>query len=431
MKATHATSDMPGPSQSHLHPPNNIEPQVIETLQERITLPHGSAADRITEVINGETDITAASERMGYLKEVCGLDFGWGPSSIMETGLEALHVYGGLSWTASIIAMAALLRLAMLKPIIDSQVQGAKMREMQPYIAPLRERYQALMAQGNRAKAMEVGAQMKEMTKSSGVSYTRAFVPLLIQLPFGFGAFRVLRNAGQLPVPAFVTENWLWTTDLSFSDPYFITPAISAATIYFSFKQQAQGQSTMFGPQMLKVMGTVMPALSFCFMCFQPGSVQLYFMSTGIAAFATTSILRQQWFRNMVKLGPLPGPASPTSSTAVTGGSVTTSTQNAQQKLPANIQRVAPNAQIASGNQSVSEQPEQNRSIIDKVVDRAKEHVSETKKSFASVTGGAWGKKLEEQQKDQRKTAAARYELQRAQQLDRERLERNKQARGG
>lgn len=180
--------------------------------------------------------ISALPERIGYLKEVCGLDFGWGPSSMMEMALEYIHIYGDLSWATSVVVLGTLIRVLIFIPMLKSSDTGAKWKSAQPLVAPAREKLSmAYKAKDYRLMA-EAKAEMNALKKEYGVNPFKMFIPVLIQVPLQFGGFRVLRNMAELPVPALPTENWLWTTDLTLGDPYYILPLINSFVLYLTIK---------------------------------------------------------------------------------------------------------------------------------------------------------------------------------------------------
>jgi YidC/Oxa1 family membrane protein insertase len=49
------------------------------------------------------------------------------------------------------------------------------------------------------------------------------------QIPFTFGLFRIVSGMTNIPVPAMETAGYLWFTDLTATDPYFILPAAGTA----------------------------------------------------------------------------------------------------------------------------------------------------------------------------------------------------------
>lgn len=89
--------------------------------------------------------------------------------------------------------------------------------------------------EGNNAEVMKIRAQMQDLHNKHGVKPWKAFVPML-QIPFGYGCFRVVRGMSALPVPGLAGESVGWLKDLTVADPYFILPAATAAFMYLSFR---------------------------------------------------------------------------------------------------------------------------------------------------------------------------------------------------
>jgi YidC/Oxa1 family membrane protein insertase len=74
--------------------------------------------------------------------------------------------------------------------------------------------------------AMEARAKMSAMNKAKGYSIWKQVFPL-IQIPIGYGMFRILRDMAAIPVPSMETGGFWWITDLTVSDPFFVLPIAS------------------------------------------------------------------------------------------------------------------------------------------------------------------------------------------------------------
>ena len=173
-------------------------------------------------------------EHMGFLKEM-GLDYGWGTTAMMETLLEFVHINTGTPWWASIGISMFIVRLLLLKGYFAAADTAARNQLIAQYTEPITARIKA--AQRNRDPlGMRKGMkEMKDLRASAGVKYWKLFVPM-IQIPIGFGAFRLMRGMSYLPVPGLDTGGPLWMHDLTLSDPLFILPIVTAVSYYFTFK---------------------------------------------------------------------------------------------------------------------------------------------------------------------------------------------------
>jgi YidC/Oxa1 family membrane protein insertase len=179
-------------------------------------------------------EIQDIPEKIGYLSEL-GLDYGWGPSSMMEWLIEHFHITTGLPWWGSIIAAGVLIRLALLKPSIDASDNGARVASIKDKIDPIRQRMMYHSRNRNQREQMVARADMKDIQTAAGVSTWKSMVPML-QVPFGFGMYRVVKGMTSLPVPGLAAEEFAWIRDLTIADPLFILPIATSVFMYFTLK---------------------------------------------------------------------------------------------------------------------------------------------------------------------------------------------------
>ncbi|KAJ5689331.1 hypothetical protein N7462_003723 [Penicillium macrosclerotiorum] len=245
-------------------------------------------------------DISQIPEKIGYLKEL-GLDYGWGTSSMVQYAVEHLHMWTGLPWWASIVGVGLAIRVALLKSMIDASDNGARMHNSRPLLDPLRREMMVAQKNGETAKFQMKRLEMSKLHSDYGIKPWKSFVPML-QIPFGYGVFRVVRGMTSLPVPALLDESILWLNDLTVSDPLYILPAISGACMYLTFKKGGEtGTMDIMKTSAGKAMLFGLPAISFAFMAFMPSALQLYFSTTAIFAVFQSYAINNVAFRE--KLG--------------------------------------------------------------------------------------------------------------------------------
>ena len=239
IQAVQQTSDAPTMPEPPFvpQPPSISEPPAVSHLN--IPPSGASSSSPLSEAISVpdiHAPLASIPERIGYLKEVCGIDFGWGPSSVMETVIEQIHITGGFSWAVSIALMAAVTRTVIFLASLSASDASARSRVAQPLMAPIQARLKEASQARDRILMAVAQAELKALRKEYGIKYTRIFASVAVTIPLTFGSFRVLRNMAELPVPAFETEKWLWTQDLTLGDPYYILPVFNAVTSYFIIK---------------------------------------------------------------------------------------------------------------------------------------------------------------------------------------------------
>lgn len=220
---------------------------LLHDIENAIAAPHASAGT--TPLIPTEIELASIPERIGYLKEVCGLDYGWGPAATMQFLVEHLHIDTGMTWGAAIVASAILVRLCVFKLSMNASNISIRMKQMQPHMKPLQEESKVAAAAKDNQKLLQLRTQMSILNKEYGIKYSRLLLPAIIQIPLSFGGFRLYRGMSSLPVPALETEEWLWATDLTQSDPLVIVPFISAACLYTSMRVSSEILSQTKGLQ--------------------------------------------------------------------------------------------------------------------------------------------------------------------------------------
>lgn len=190
-------------------------------------------------------DLPPVPETLGYLKDL-GLDFGWGPTAFVEYLLEHVHIYTATPWWASILLTALAVRLALLKPYIDASDTSTRVVTMTELAKPIKARLDAAKSCRDQVAVMQAAQEMKALYQQAGIKLWKTTVPLL-QVPIGYGTFRLLRRMAELPVPGLEDGGFLWLKDLTISDPYYLLPALTGWAIHLTFKVRDSCRLTTLG----------------------------------------------------------------------------------------------------------------------------------------------------------------------------------------
>ncbi|KAJ5223751.1 hypothetical protein N7468_008293 [Penicillium chermesinum] len=250
-------------------------------------------------------DITSIPEHIGYLKEL-GLDYGWGFTATMEWLTEHIHLSLGFSWVSSIVIMGILTRAVLLRPFFQASDNGAKLAAIKHIEEPIRSDYIRLQKEGKTLDAQRKVAELRDLRKAHGISAMKSLVPML-QIPLGFGMYRLVNGMASLPVPALADESFLWITDLTVRDPTNMLPIISALAVGFSLARGASsGSMGMLNGPVGKGLPYILPGITLLFMMFQPAALQLYFASTGVWAAVQSAIVNSPRWRRRLGLAQFP-----------------------------------------------------------------------------------------------------------------------------
>jgi YidC/Oxa1 family membrane protein insertase len=206
------------------------------------------------------------------------VDYGWLTiiSQPLFWLLSKVYSFVG-NWGLAIILVTILIKMAFYKLTEASGRSMAKMREIQPRMKALQDRY--------KDDRQALSQAMMELYKREKVNPAAGCLPILIQMPFFLAFYWVLLESVEMRQAPFA----LWITDLSSRDPYFILPIIMGAAMLF----QQRLNPAPADPVQAKVM-QVMPIMFTGFFAFFPAGLVLYWVTNTLLSIA------QQWYINKI-----------------------------------------------------------------------------------------------------------------------------------
>jgi YidC/Oxa1 family membrane protein insertase len=178
------------------------------------------------------------------------------------------------NWGLSIIALVLLIKLAMFK-LSESQYRSmAKMKQFQPRLAALKERY------GD--DKQKLNAATMELYQKEKINPMGGCLPVIVQMPVFFALLYVLQESVELRQAPFFG----WIQNLSAPDPYFILPILNgAAMLATQFLSPAAPGMDPLQARMMKLM----PLIFAVMFAFFPAGLVLYWTVNGWLS------LLQQW----------------------------------------------------------------------------------------------------------------------------------------
>ncbi|KAL8733186.1 MAG: hypothetical protein Q9181_003669 [Wetmoreana brouardii] len=283
-----------------------------EHLAETLAPPPNEALPDASDILASAADHTV-QPHYGFLKEL-GLDFGWGPTAFVEWALEHVHIGLGTPWWASVALTLLAIRVVLFKAFVDSADMSARLAIVKPHLQDVQEQMAAAKRSLDMPAMMQAQREMKNIYAVAGIKWWKSSLPL-IQIPLGYGLFRLTRNMATLPVPGLEVGGVLWFQDLTMSDPFFLLPIGTGVATFFAFKLGVDtGAAATIRPELVKLFKWGLPMISTIVMLFWPAMIQMTFFCTSIVALLQAFFFKQPWFRDYLGVHPLPSPATPTSS---------------------------------------------------------------------------------------------------------------------
>lgn len=201
------------------------------------------------------------------------MDYGW----FWFFAEPMLWMINWLNWLVgnygvAIILMTLILRILIWPLTRKSYVSTMKMQKMQPEL----QRVQKLYANDKARLQIEM-MRVYQTHKTSPMS---GCLPMLIQIPIFFALYKALL----ISVPM-RSAHFLWISDLSVMDPYFILPILMGATMWLQQYLQNPSSSTSNPNDMLASTQRVMkwmPVLFTVMFAWMPAGLVLYWTVSNV-----------------------------------------------------------------------------------------------------------------------------------------------------
>ncbi|KAF3927238.1 hypothetical protein ABW20_dc0107155 [Dactylellina cionopaga] len=242
------------------------------------------------EVINHTPDT------MGYLAAL-GLQNGWGPTSLMQFCVESIHVATSTPWWGTVLISTIALRLLLFPIFIRVADNTARTKELQPFLLPFIERQRAAIQAGDLQSQQGIRTEILNLYKKAGVNPLWSFGGL-IQIPFQFGTFIILRQMAYLPVPGLEHSGALWFTDLTSADPYFVMPVLSSLFIFLGMSLGAVDLPNGASQKVMKGIRIGLPLISLAITSTMPAMLTLYFLTTSSMGLLQAALFRSEYIRS-------------------------------------------------------------------------------------------------------------------------------------
>ncbi len=198
-------------------------------------------------------------------------------------GLLWIHSYvGNFGW--SIIILTLFINLVLFPLRLKQQLSMLKMQKIQPQMKTLQDKYKKLKA--NDPRRPEVQAEMMGLYKKHGVNPMGGCLPLLLQMPFLFAFFSLLRVAIEVRGAPWI----LWIRDLSQYDPYYVLPVLMGVSM---IAMQKMTPTTM-DPTQARIMMMMPVMLMVMFLWIQSG-LMLYWLTSNLVGVGQQLFINKYW----------------------------------------------------------------------------------------------------------------------------------------
>ncbi|CDO52595.1 similar to Saccharomyces cerevisiae YER154W OXA1 Mitochondrial inner membrane insertase [Geotrichum candidum] len=259
------------------------------------------AAEKIPEVV--EAAKLVAPDQIGYFQSL-GLAQTWyWPPDVFQHIFELMHVYSGLPWWGSIMAVTVGFRALLLPLYIKASDHSARMSAIKPELNKLTQQYTKV---DDALEGQKLLVKRKKIMEASGIK-TRFLLMPLLGIPFFIGIFSGINKMAAAKVFGMTTGGFGWFTDLTIPDPYLGLQVITAVVYAATIKMGGETGASPMSPGMKKIF-TYMPFIAVPLTMGVPASTCLYFATNSFISVGQTLLLRSPKAREILGLHPIVTP---------------------------------------------------------------------------------------------------------------------------
>jgi len=195
------------------------------------------------------------------------------------------HVVGNYGW--AIILLTVVINLVLFPLKLNSLRSSMKMQKIQPQIRAVQDKYKQYKM--NDPRKAEMNQEMMALYKQHGVNPLGGCLPMVIQIPFLYGFYKVLVISIEMR-----HAPWLWVNDLSAPEAW-VVKVLPLTMCLTQFVLQKMSPSPSPDPAQQKVMMLMPVMFLFLFWNLSSGLV-LYWLTGNLVGIA------QQWYINRTEL---------------------------------------------------------------------------------------------------------------------------------
>jgi YidC/Oxa1 family membrane protein insertase len=190
-------------------------------------------------------------------------------------GMFDVDLGGVGNWGLAIIIITLIIK-GLMYPLTKAQYTSmAKMRDLAPKMAQLKERF------GDDRQKMSQATM--EMYRKEKVNPAGGCLPLLLQMPIFLALYWVFLESVELRHAPFI----FWIQDLSAMDQWFVLPILMGASMYIMQKMQPM---TVQDPMQQKIM-QYMPVVFSIFMAWFPSGLVLYWFISNVVSIVQMKLI--------------------------------------------------------------------------------------------------------------------------------------------
>lgn len=237
----------------------------------------------VIESVSSSLEPTLASIGLG----------GWSPVGVLQNALEFLHISCDLPWWGAIVVSTICLRLVLTPLVIIAQRNAAKMHEAMPKMQAIQLKMTEARQMGNATETARYSQELVKLMSSEKVNPLKNMIVPLAQAPIFLSYFIGIRRMVNAPVESMQTGGFLWISDLTVPDPYYLLPLFTCSTLFLTIHLGVDGMNlNMANGHIIKYLLRGIPVVLFPFIMNFPSALVVYWSTSNLISLLQVCVLR-------------------------------------------------------------------------------------------------------------------------------------------
>jgi YidC/Oxa1 family membrane protein insertase len=202
------------------------------------------------------------------------------------------HMVGNYGW--AIILLTVFINMVLFPLKISSLRSARKMQQLQPQMRAIQEKYKHLKMRD--PKRQQMSQETMELYKKHGVNPIGGCLPMLLQIPFLYGFYKVLILSIEMRQASWIS--W-WVPDLSAAEPHWIKvlPLLMCGT---QFALQRMTPTPSADPTQQKIM-LFMPVMFLGFFYYMSSGLVLYWLTGNLVGIAQQAYINHTELKHQIE----------------------------------------------------------------------------------------------------------------------------------
>lgn len=201
-------------------------------------------------------------------------------------------------WWGSIVITTLTCKIIFFPLLVKQQIIGHKTHNLLPETQKLQAEINECLVSGDAYNTAFNRAKLKMLYDANGLSMMSRLWPALIQAPMFMSLFFLLRRLSSEPLESLTTGGFLWITNLSVPDPYYILPIITCTSLFALLELGLGAEGASGGPSStMRPMGRWlmrgMPVVLFAIVYSFPAALNLFWATNNVFSLVSSIIMKR------------------------------------------------------------------------------------------------------------------------------------------